>query len=210
MFKTKQEATHLGRAHDEHGPPRLHLRLSAARVLLDLVYLAERPLQARGHVLVDVLEVLDEAHLVAVAGEERRELLVVHRAVDRALRDLESVDVHDRDHRARLGGVDVLVPMPRAMNEEVSGEGQGGKREDTRCGGTGLGFAISDDADDDEVWLVHDSTERDAERVSELATFVDGAWRLGIDVTVPRLFSFVLVSNTRTRTSGTLPVLKRR
>ena len=69
-----------------------------------------------------MLEVLNNADLVAVACEEGRDLLVVHGTVDGTLRDLETVDVHDRQDRARLGGVDVFVtvPCPRKDSDSVS------------------------------------------------------------------------------------------
>ena len=49
--------------------------------------------------------------------------------------------------------------------------------------GTGLGLTVTNDASDDEVGLVHDSTEGDAESIAEFATFVDRARGLGVDVT---------------------------
>lgn len=53
--------------------------------------------------------VLDKADLVAVTGVEKRQLGVVHGARDRTLRNLEAVDVQDREDRTRLGRVDPLV-----------------------------------------------------------------------------------------------------
>ena len=57
-----------------------------------------------------------------------------------------------------------------------------------RCSGASLGFTVADYADNDEIWLVHDSTERDAECICEFTTLVDGSWSLSIDVTV-RIYS---------------------
>ena len=53
-----------------------------------------------------------------------------------------------------------------------------------RRGRASLCFTITDYADDDQVGLVHDSTEGDAESVAELSTFVDGSRGLCVDVTV--------------------------
>ena len=53
-----------------------------------------------------------------------------------------------------------------------------------RCSGASLGFTVADYADNDEIWLVHDSTERDTERIPEFTTLVDGSWSLSVDVTV--------------------------
>jgi hypothetical protein len=155
---------YLGRAHDEHRPARLHDRAPLARGRLDRPDLAQRPLHARRQVAVDVVQVRDEARLVAVPGEQRRELPVVHRAVHGALADLEAVDVHDRQHGAALARVDVLGRVPR---------GRGRAR---------LGLAVADDADGDELRAVHDGAEGDGERVAELAALVDRAGRLGVDV----------------------------
>ena len=51
--------------------------------------------------------------------------------------------------------------------------------------GAGLGLTITNDAGDDEIGLVHDSTEGNAQGVSELTTLVDGSWSFCIDVTGP-------------------------
>ncbi len=58
-----------------------------------------------------------------------------------------------------------------ALVHEVEGEASvlgadnRGEVKDERSGGTGLGFTVTNDAGDDEVRLVHDSAERDAESV---------------------------------------------
>ena len=46
----------------------------------------------------------------------------------------------------------------------------------------GLGFAVADDAGDEQVWVVERCAERVRERVAELAALVDRARRLGRDV----------------------------
>ena len=160
-----QQQAHLGRAEDQNGPAGLNDGVTAAGSSLNLLDLAKSPVHAGSEVLVDVLEVLDDTNLVTVAGEECCDLLVVHRSVDGTLRDLEAVDVHDRQDRARLGRVDVLVAVPR-----------GGS-------GTGLGLTVTNDASDDEVGLVHDGTEGHAQSVAELTTLVDGSGGLSVDVT---------------------------
>lgn len=59
-----------------------------------------------------------------------------------------------------------------------------GEREyiDARRSGPGLGLAVADDADAHQIGLVHDRAERDAERVAQLAAFVDRARRLCINM----------------------------
>ena len=46
-----------------------------------------------------------------------------------------------------------------------------------------LGLTVAHDARDDEIGIVERGAERVADRVPELAAFVDGARRLGRDVT---------------------------
>jgi hypothetical protein len=50
-------------------------------------------------------------------------------------------------------------------------------------GWTSLGFTVTNNACDDEVWVVHDGTESYAECIPELTTFVNGSWSFGVNVT---------------------------
>ena len=103
---------YLRRTEDENGPAGLDDGVTAAGSSLNLLDLAKSPVHAGSEVLVDVLEVLDDANLVTVAGEESCDFLVVHRTVDCTLRDLEAVHMNDWQDRAGLGGIDVLVAVP--------------------------------------------------------------------------------------------------
>src|SRR5689334_18214701 len=49
--------------------------------------------------------------------------------------------------------------------------------------GTGLGFAVANDRNGDEVRIVEHRTKRMREHVAELTAFVDGSGRLRTDVT---------------------------
>lgn len=51
-------------------------------------------------VIVDVIEVLNNAHLVTVACKQANDLSVVHTTKNRALADLEAIDVQDWKHRS--------------------------------------------------------------------------------------------------------------
>ena len=53
----------------------------------------------------------------------------------------------------------------------------------SRCCGASLGLTVTNDAFTDQVGLVHDSTEGNAQSVSELTTLVDGSRGLSVDVT---------------------------
>lgn len=47
-------------------------------------------------ICIDVIQVLNNAHLVSITREEGDQLFVVHAAIDGALADLEAIDVEDR------------------------------------------------------------------------------------------------------------------
>lgn len=72
--------------------------------------------------------------------------------------------MHDGQHRTGLCRVDILEAVPCSR------------------GGPRLGLAITNNACHDEVRVVHDSAERHAERVTELATLVDGTRGFGVDM----------------------------
>lgn len=81
---------------------------------------------------------------------------------------------------SRLGRVDVLDGVPGTTTvSQVSCSGE----IDLRCSRTTLGLTISNNAGDNQVWVIHDCTKRDSQRVTELTTFMDGSWGFGIDVT---------------------------
>ena len=110
-----QQLAHLGRAEDQNGPAGLDDGVAATRGGLNLLDLTESPVHAGGKVLVDVFEVFDDADLVAVAGEEGGDLLVVHGTVDGTLGDLEAVHVNNGQYSTRLSWVNVLVTVPCAV-----------------------------------------------------------------------------------------------
>ena len=69
--------------------------------------------------------------------------------------------MQDRQHRAVGGGIQEFVGVP------------GG------CERPGFGFAIADDAGDDQVGIIEHGAEGMAEGVAELAAFVDRAGHSG-------------------------------
>ena len=72
--------------------------------------------------------------------------------------------MQDREHRAVADRIEELVRVP-ARRER-----------------TGLGFAVADDARDDEIGIVERGAERVPDRIAELAALVDRARRLRRDV----------------------------
>ncbi len=116
-----------------------------------------------GHVLVHGGGVVafDEIRSPAVADHEAFEFFAGDAGEDGGVGDLVAVEMEDGEDGAIGDGVEEFVGVP--------------------CGGerAGLGFAIADDAGDDEVGIVESGTEGVAEGVSEFAAFVDGAGGFG-------------------------------
>src|SRR6185369_3055626 len=90
-------ALSLQGSEDHHGPRRA-LRWRGGH--LDSSNVLVRTADDTAHVVVDVGTGVDEQRLVSVAAEERRYLSLAHGAEDRGVRDLVSVQEHDRQHGA--------------------------------------------------------------------------------------------------------------
>ena len=110
------------------------------------------------------LVALDEVHVVAVALEQAADRLVGRAAEHGRAGDLVAVEVKDRQHRAVARRVEETDALPRAFERR------------------GLGFAVADDRDRDQVGVVEHGAERVGEHVAELAAFVDRAGRRRADV----------------------------
>ena len=138
-----------------------------AGLVLDGADRVEAPVEGLGQRAVDHgrIVTLDEVHVVAVPREDGRDRVVVGAAEHGRPRDLVAVEVQDRQDRAVTGGVEEVDALPRA------GEG------------AGLGLAVSDHARHDELRVVERGAEGVDQRVAELTTFVDRAWRRHAHVT---------------------------
>ena len=99
----------------------------------------------------------DEIRRVAVAGEQLRQLIVVHSAEDCGISNLVTIEVQNRQHRAVPRRIEELVRVPA-------------RRQRAR-----LRLTVADHAADDEIWIVERGAVRVRQRVAELATFVDRA-----------------------------------
>ena len=154
-----------GAQHD-HRPARPLAVAVLAGAPLDLRDLVERLVERGGHALVHVLRVvaLDEDRPVPVALEQRGELVVRDLRQHGRVGDLEAVQVQDGQDGAVARRVEELVAVPAR-----------GER-------TGLGLAVADDAQHDEVRVVERRAVGVRERVAELAALVDRARRLRRDV----------------------------
>ena len=152
----------LERSEDDHRPARASGVALDAGVVLDLPDLLDHPIEGRGHRLMHLLRLvpLDEVRRPAVAEEQVLQFLVGDACEDGRVGDLEAVEVQDRQHHAVGDRVEELVGMP--------------------CGGqrAGLGFAVADDAGDDQVRIVERGPEGMADRIAQLAAFMNRPRRL--------------------------------
>src|SRR6266852_8709311 len=103
--------------------------------------------------------------LVAIPDEKLSQLRITHTAEYRRIRDLVSVQMQNRKNGAVAGGVQKLVRVP------------------TGCERTSLGFAVTNHAANQQVWVVEGSAIRMSNRVYQFAAFMNRAWRFRCDVT---------------------------
>ena len=99
----------------------------------------------------------DEVRRPTVATEELFQLVAGDAGEHGGVGNLVAVEMQDRKHRAVGGRIEKFVGMPRR-----------GQR-------SGLRLAIAHDACDHEAGIVENRPERVAERIAELAAFVDRA-----------------------------------
>ena len=126
----------------------------------------QRAVERGGEVLVhDGGVVAGDVHrLVAVAAQQRVQLVVRYPGQQGGVGDLPAVQVQDRQHRAVPGRVDEPVAVPAR-----------GQRP-------GLRLTVPDNAGHHQVRVVERGAEGVRQRVAELAALVDGARRLRRDV----------------------------
>ena len=155
----------LGRAQDDHRPAR-PLGVAFASTRLDGGDVADHLVERLGHELVHGRRVvaLHEVGLVAVADEQRAQLVVRDARQDGRVGDLVAVEVQDRQHRAVARRVHELVGVPAGRER------------------TGLRLAVAHDAADEQVGVVERRSVGVDQRVAQLAALVDRARRLGRDV----------------------------
>ena len=157
----------LERSEDDHRPARACGVALDAGVVLDLLDLLDHLIEGCGHGLMHLLRLfsLDEVRRPAVAAEQLVQLLVGDAGEDRRVGDLVAVQVQDRQHHPVADRVEELVGMP--------------------CGGqwAGLGFAVADDAGDDQVRIVERGPEGMADRIPQLAPLMNRPRRLRRNVT---------------------------
>ena len=153
----------LGAAQDDHRPARGLLRSAMACRLLDRSDRREGGVQCRRHGLVHQGGIVarDDDRRVAVAAQERQEIVLRDPGEDGGIGDLVAVQMQDRQYRAVARRVEELVAVP------------GGRER------PGLGLAVADDAGDDEVGIVERRAIGMRQGIAELAALVDGTRRVG-------------------------------
>src|SRR5438046_667442 len=111
------------------------------------------------------LVAFNEVRHIAVAAEQVRELLPRDPRQYRGTRNLVAIEMQDWEHRAIANGIEKFVRVPAGRHR------------------TGLGFAVTDNARDNQFRIVEGGTVRVCERITELASLVDRAWRFRCRVT---------------------------
>ncbi len=106
----------------------------------------------------------EEMRLVAVTDHQGFELVFGDAGEDGRVGDLVAVEVQDRQDDAVVLRVDELVAVPRRRER------------------AGLGLAVADDREDEEILVVEGRSVGVAERVPQLASFVDGSGGFRCDV----------------------------
>ena len=151
----------FGRSEDDHGPARPRGIFVFSRPLLDRMDLADGFFDRRRHLPVHLFRLfaLDKQRRPATPTEELIQFLVLDAGEDCRVADLEAVEVQDRQNRSVRDRIEEFVGLP------------GGRQ------GARFGFAVADDAGDDEPRVVECGAKGVAQRISEFAALVDGAGR---------------------------------
>ena len=101
------------------------------------------------------LVAFDKIGRPAAAAQKLFQFLVLDAGEDGRVADLVAVEMQDRQHGAVADRVEQLVGLPRGRQR------------------TGFRFAVADDAGDDQLGIVECGAEGVAERIAQLAAFVD-------------------------------------
>ena len=156
----------LGRAQHDHRPARANRGVRLARGFLVRADVGDGLVQRRGHGLMHHrrLTAFDEVRLVAVADEQRLQLLVADPRQNGRIRDLVAVEIQDGQHRAVAHWIEELVGMPRGRQR------------------AGFSLAVAYDAGGDQVGVVEHHAVRMGKAVAKLSAFVDGTWSFRRDM----------------------------
>ena len=147
----------LGRPEDDHGPARPSEVVLAPRIALNLPDVLDGLIQSAGHELMHLFRIVafHEVGRPAAAPQELLQFLMLDAGQDGRVADLVAIEVQDRQHGSVVDWVEKLVGLP--------------------CGrqGTRFRLAVADDAGDDQIGIVERRPEGMAERIAQLAAFVN-------------------------------------
>ena len=153
----------LERPQNNHRPARLVDGRAGPGGPLNLANLGQRLVHRPGHRGVEVVA-LHQVRIPAVAPVERGHFLVAHRAGDRRIADLVTVDVQHGQDRAALRRIEELRAVPCRRRRP------------------GFGLAVADDATDDQVGIVERRAERRRQGVTQFAALVDRAGNARVEM----------------------------
>ena len=156
----------FGAFEDDHGPKGTGGVVVVAGGELDLFDLIDGGVEGSGHGLMRFFGFVafDEVGGPAVAFKELLQFFVGNAGEEGGVGDFVAVEMEDGEDHPIGDGVEEFVGMPG-----------GGKW-------AGFGFAVADDASDNQVGIIEDRAEGVAEGVAEFAAFMDGAGAFGGDV----------------------------
>ncbi len=156
----------LRRSQDDHWPHWESGGPSCAGVILNRVDFLDDRVERMRHQLVHGLRLMafHKIRLVTIAGEKLSQLRISETAEYRRIRDLVPVQMQNWKNSAVASGIQKLVRVP------------------TGCEWTRLGFAVTNHAANQQVWVVKGSAIRVRNRVSEFSSFMNRARRLRCDM----------------------------
>src|SRR5215212_1693670 len=148
----------LGRAENDHWPGWPARSTALAIIALYLGNAVQARVERGGELLMHSGRVitLNDIRLVAVSPHQIQQLIGRYAGQNGGIGNLVPVEMQDRQHRSISDWVQELVGVPR-----------GRKR-------ASLGFAVADDASNDQVWVVKGCPVRVRDRVAEFAALMDG------------------------------------
>ena len=156
----------FGRAEHDHRPGRPFQVSEIAGFGPNALDFRDGQIHDFSKLLVDGLRIvpLDEIGFVSHPLEKLLQFVLRNPREEAGIGDLVAVQMEDRQHGAVAGRIEKLVAVP------AGGEW------------SGLGFAVADDASDDQIGVVERGPVGMAERIAELAPFMDAAGRFRGDV----------------------------
>src|SRR5947207_10229277 len=135
-------------------------------VILDGVDFLDDQVERMRHELVHGLRLVafHKIRFVTIASEKLSQVRITQTAEYGRIRDLVSVQVQNGKNSAVANGIQKLVRVP------------------TGCEWTGLGFAVTDHAANQQAWVVKSCSVCVSNRVSQFTAFMNRAGRLRCDV----------------------------